>query len=806
MDAETSRRRLQSVSVRWGRAAVVVVLVIAALNWVGWAIGIQELTRFYPTWPQMTPWTALWLAALGISILLQSGRPPPARAWAARGLAAAVAVVAVMVLAEYVMDRPLGVDRVWFGQGVRELPSIWPGRPTAQTTLSTLLLAVVIWLTPVARVWAQRVRTGFLVAAIAVPNVTVLAYLFDGYAMIAVARSLGMAVATAVGLILLAAATVLVRPDRGPIAWWLAQTNRRSIFRMAVIVAGFPLSVGLSRHAFLASGAGVASALALSTAVGTVAVAVSMFYLSRQEQALIAAKESERGLLRANSDGMLDSQVLLEAVRDPEGQVVDLICRSANRALYSYLGLQESDLIGRSALEDLGNFDDSVLMEQYLHCLASGEPVVLNDLPRFSQIHQQMRHYDLRLNRVGATLLSVTWSDVTERFEAAARIREADERYRRLIDNAAIGMCVITPDGRFETINDALCRLFGYDAATFMQKDWQDLTAPEYLEADFTHLKDLNDGRADSFRLIKQYIHADGHLIWGDLSTSCVRDGDGKVERFISQVIDITAAMEANERNYILAQRLEQERERLAAELRSAADYMTSIMPEGLTGEVDIASRYLPSRELGGDCFDYTWIDDDHLLVYLIDVSGHGIEPALLSVSVHNLIRSGSLGREIVLQPEAALTELNRLFQMDQQDEHYFTMWYGIYKVSTRTLCYANAGAPAALAFTPAAENVIATTELPSTSRPVGMFEDTVFTARDYVVPAGTRILIYSDGASEITLTDGRQLSAGEFVNVCTRVAGASGLSLDKLISELRSLTPTGFFEDDCSLIELSFG
>lgn len=195
-------------------------------------------------------------------------------------------------------------------------------------------------------------------------------------------------------------------------------------------------------------------------------------------------------------------------------------------------------------------------MKLYVQCVASGEPIMLDDLPRFSQAHDEVRHYDLRLNPVGSDLLSVTWEDVTERFEAAARIREAEERYRRLIDNAAIGMCVITRDGRFESVNDALCQLFGYDAETFMQKNWRELTVPDYLETDLKNVDDLMKGRADSFRLIKQYIHADGHLIWGDLSTSCVRDGNGRVERFISQVIDITAAVAANERNYVLAERL----------------------------------------------------------------------------------------------------------------------------------------------------------------------------------------------------------------------------------------------------------
>lgn len=65
--------------------------------------------------------------------------------------------------------------------------------------------------------------------------------------------------------------------------------------------------------------------------------------------------------------------------------------------------------------------------------------------------------------------------------------------------------------------------------------------------------------------------------------------------------------------------------------MKIAAEYVTSLLPGDLDGPVEVSRRDLPSRELGGDCFDYRWIDDDHLLVYLIGVSGHGIAPALLS-------------------------------------------------------------------------------------------------------------------------------------------------------------------------------
>jgi len=160
---------------------------------------------------------------------------------------------------------------------------------------------------------------------------------------------------------------------------------------------------------------------------------------------------------------------------------------------------------------------------------------------------------------------------------------------------------------------------------------------------------------------------------------------------------------------------------------------------------------------------------------------------------------------ETLLQPEALLAEMNRLFQMDQQNDHYFTIWYGVYQASTRTLRYASAGAPPALAFTPADDGAVAVTQLSTPAEPVGMFEDTEFTSAAYRVPSGCRILVHSDGASELDLADGTQLSLVGFRAVATRLAGSPDWTLDALVDELRALTPTGFFEDDCSLIRCAF-
>jgi serine phosphatase RsbU (regulator of sigma subunit) len=269
------------------------------------------------------------------------------------------------------------------------------------------------------------------------------------------------------------------------------------------------------------------------------------------------------------------------------------------------------------------------------------------------------------------------------------------------------------------------------------------------------------------------------------------------------RVRDRTAALErANEE-------IRKQTDRLTAGLESAAGYVSSILPGELAGPVQVSSRYLPSQELAGDSFDYRWIDDDHLIVYLIDVSGHGIAPALLSVSVHNLLRSGSLPLRTLLNPDKVLAELNRLFQMDSHGGNYLTMWFGIYEMSSRTLRYASAGHPPALAINRDA-GTVTITALSNPSVPIGMLDDTTYTATSYTVPPGSQLLIYSDGAYEFESrkTAGKpqpMMSHRDFAAICATLAPRPDWSLDLLVDRLKALSPDGQFDDDCALILATF-
>ncbi len=240
---------------------------------------------------------------------------------------------------------------------------------------------------------------------------------------------------------------------------------------------------------------------------------------------------------------------------------------------------------------------------------------------------------------------------------------------------------------------------------------------------------------------------------------------------------------------------------RLMSELGAAARYVASILPSDLDSPVPVTSRYVPSQELGGDSFDYRFVDDDHLIVYLVDVSGHGIAPALFSVSAHNLLRSGTLDNDTLRDPGRVLTELNRLFQMDQQAGNYFTIWYGVYQPSTRTLRYSGAGHPPAIVLTANGTDPV---RLPSESIPIGVLEDTTFETHSYQLPPDTDLMIYSDGAFELDLRDGGAWSLGDFIGLCARTAARPGWTLDDLIARIRERSMSGVFEDDCTLVRVS--
>ena len=244
------------------------------------------------------------------------------------------------------------------------------------------------------------------------------------------------------------------------------------------------------------------------------------------------------------------------------------------------------------------------------------------------------------------------------------------------------------------------------------------------------------------------------------------------------------------------------QQERLAAELNEASAYLRSLLPAPVAEPFAIDWRFIPSSELGGDCFGYHWIDEDHFALYLLDVCGHGVGAALLSVTALNVLRSQALNGVDFRNPSEVLSAANNVFPMERQNNRYFTLWYGVYQRSTRKLTYGSGGHPPALLFEPGA---VVAKKLVARGMMIGGMPNSRYASQSCEIPAGSRLFLFCDGVYEITLPDGHTYTLDEFAGLLGKLPVDAPVDLDAIIAQIRQLRGSSELEDDLSLIAIQF-
>jgi diguanylate cyclase (GGDEF)-like protein/PAS domain S-box-containing protein len=138
--------------------------------------------------------------------------------------------------------------------------------------------------------------------------------------------------------------------------------------------------------------------------------------------------------------------------------------------------------------------------------------------------------------------------DVSGRMQSERALREAEERFRSAFDDAAVGMAIVSPEGRWLRVNESLSEITGYSAARLTRMGFADITHPEDLGEDLGALEELMSGGRQRYTAEKRYRHADGHTVWVALSVSTVRGEHGELLYLISQMQDITERKAAEAR------------------------------------------------------------------------------------------------------------------------------------------------------------------------------------------------------------------------------------------------------------------
>lgn len=215
--------------------------------------------------------------------------------------------------------------------------------------------------------------------------------------------------------------------------------------------------------------------------------------------------------------------------------------------------------------------------------------------------------------------------------------------------------------------------------------------------------------------------------------------------------------------------------------------------------------RFEPSAALGGDCFGYHWLDRDHFVLYVPDVSGHGVSASLLAVVILNVLRSRSLKHADFSDPGEVLDSLNHVFPMEEHNGMYFTMWYGVYQPSSRRLRYSSAGHPPALLFSRSGGGTIDVTRLQNPSLFVGGLPGIKYETSTISLTTPCTLYLFSDGVFEVADREGFFWGLNNFEELLARSVQADEPVLDRLMQHVQSLRQVSTLDDDLSIVEARF-
>ncbi|GGO01530.1 PP2C family protein-serine/threonine phosphatase [Saccharibacillus kuerlensis] len=185
---------------------------------------------------------------------------------------------------------------------------------------------------------------------------------------------------------------------------------------------------------------------------------------------------------------------------------------------------------------------------------------------------------------------------------------------------------------------------------------------------------------------------------------------------------------------------------KMGRELQLAKHLQNSVLSPSITeNSIGIHGKYIQSDEVSGDMFYWAKVGRNRYAVLLLDVSGHGLSAALISMSIRSLL-DGLVGR--LIEPQLVCEELNtkvlNLFKNSKQTV-YFTAIYLLIDLESRLIQYFNAGHPPALALSEAGE----IRQLGGTTIPIGIKKEIKGNVQSWKIDSPTKILLYTDGLIE---------------------------------------------------------
>ncbi len=430
--------------------------------------------------------------------------------------------------------------------------------------------------------------------------------------------------------------------------------------------------------------------------------------------------------------------------------------------------------------------------------LKDGEGI-LRDIP-YLHMDGTTIYIDLSAQRLdlGDGVERIIWTnvDVTERHHHEQQIRELSEQKSLLLDNTIAGIHMVRyPERVIVEANPQFAEMMGYDD-------------PKAIIGKPTEMVYPNDDENQRMAQLSNLVLAQGSGFMRDL---IVRTRSGTLEYLDIAGKRLDTGVEPQPPHILWTSVNVTERQhhldRMRHEMELASHLQGAFLPQHLPVKkgIDVAWEYIPSDFLAGDMINVTMIDDSHMAFYLLDVMGHGISAALNAFAINYFIRSSGNADEVVyaLQPGELLTRLNAKFSDFYLTESYFTIFYGVVDLSTNDLTYAKGGHPSPLLLHE--DGVVAS--LDQGDMPLGILADTKYQAYQVMLQPGDKLLLYSDGLTEMMNDHNEMFSVERVKNLMIQHKDVNIHQLLKVVLEqLRFYSGRDSWNDDVTLIGLEMG
>lgn len=382
------------------------------------------------------------------------------------------------------------------------------------------------------------------------------------------------------------------------------------------------------------------------------------------------------------------------------------------------------------------------------------------------------------------------------------------------LTNCAEGVTIadaLRPDYPLVYVNRGFEKLTGYSAGETCGTNCRFLQGKD---TDPAAVEEIRRAVAEKRECVVEILNyrKSGEPFWNRLSITPIRNKEGTVTHFMGIQSDVTARRKAEDALRVTNARLNQASSIIKRDLEAAAKIQTSFLPPRapkLDG-IKVFWRLVPCDELAGDTLNAFRLNDRYCSFYVLDVSGHGVQAALLSVTLNRLLGpktdvAGQADRAhdeseglALFSPAEILAQLNRQFPFDPEIGQYFTLVYGILDTHTNIFRFVTAGHPAPV-YVSAGGQV---QTIGSSNFPIGIVADPSFEETTIQLNPGDRMYLYSDGVIDVTDPHGERFDIDGLAEELSRHRSISlEASLTSLMDRLRERSGQDSFEDDVSVL-----